>query len=818
MLQLSTSVLASIVHVARRSKLRHVTVFACIVSIGLAWVFLAGFASAADIIWDGSSSANWSVGANWTSNNAPVGGETVRFDQNSTANLNTVNDIVGLSVAGIVNTALAGTPNVGVAGPVSITGNPLTIGSTGLIMVSGNPRGPDPYTVPAQADMTVDVDLTLSADQLWKAGGPGTATAAQASGNQALIVGASANSHTVTLNGFKPKLTVISNQFDQIIVNSKLVDGSVPSQVVITKATGTTTSIAYDTGNINTTTRVRLSGNNTYSGGTDIIGGRQIIQLNSNSVAGVSGPLGTGPITIHTDAPLAGGLPNNQAPYFSPFGADRTLYNDIIMNNVIANTTATPGQSYPTMYNVGSSGDTAHTLTLNGAISIQTSGSVLQNSAAANQTTAAGDMVVNGSVLLGGADFNSDGKVDAGDYVDWRKNSAAHGGADAYRVWRETFGTTIPTLDNLPITTGTISTGQTASGTTAPGKIVYNGNIVQTNAAVYTMNVQNGSAAQPTIVQLNGQNTYAGGTALTAIDATSPTANANLGFGSSSVLSGSTIVSGPLGTGTLTLGSATTGNASSVEALGGARTIDNPIALPFNQSNLVVRGSNDLTLNGAISGFGSVTMNGTGKLILTGTDSYTGGASGITNVNSGTMLVNGSLTGSSASVAAGATLGGSGSIAGAVTSTGTIAPGSGGIGTLTIGNALTLNDTSKLAVDLGSAGSHDLINVATDLTVPNTGGVVTVNLANAGGMGAGTFTLIDYTGTLNGDFSTLVLGTQPGGFTYSLINNSGNTSVDLQVTPAASGLNGATGVPEPGSLALALIAIGSTMVYRRRKS
>ena len=33
---------------------------------------------------------------------------------------------------------------------------------------------------------------------------------------------------------------------------------------------------------------------------------------------------------------------------------------------------------------------------------------------------------------------------------------------------------------------------------------------------------------------------------------------------------------------------------------------------------MVVRGSNDLTFNGAISGFGSVTMNGTGKLTLGG--------------------------------------------------------------------------------------------------------------------------------------------------------------------------------------------------------
>ena len=50
-------------------------------------------------------------------------------------------------------------------------------------------------------------------------------------------------------------------------------------------------------------------------------------------------------------------------------------------------------------------------------------------------------------------------------------------------------------------------------------------------------------------------------------------------------------------------------------------------------------------------------------------------------------------------------------------------------------------------------------------------------------MSAGTYPIIDYTGTLTGDPLTgLTLGTQPSGFTFSLINNTGNTSIDLQVT------------------------------------
>jgi hypothetical protein len=38
-------------------------------------------------------------------------------------------------------------------------------------------------------------------------------------------------------------------------------------------------------------------------------------------------------------------------------------------------------------------------------------------------------------------DFNADGKVDAADYVVWRKDPTAHGGDPAgYNTWRTNFG------------------------------------------------------------------------------------------------------------------------------------------------------------------------------------------------------------------------------------------------------------------------------------------------------------------------------------------------------------------------------------------
>jgi hypothetical protein len=37
-------------------------------------------------------------------------------------------------------------------------------------------------------------------------------------------------------------------------------------------------------------------------------------------------------------------------------------------------------------------------------------------------------------------DWNSDAKVDAADYVTWRKNPAANGGPGGYTLWRQNYG------------------------------------------------------------------------------------------------------------------------------------------------------------------------------------------------------------------------------------------------------------------------------------------------------------------------------------------------------------------------------------------
>jgi fibronectin-binding autotransporter adhesin len=771
----------------------------CAMGLAVACSVVSLSARAADDSWKGTTNALWSVGTNWSLGASPGSGDVVRFDNQSTSNLTLNNDLFGVSVQGIANTQGSG---VGPSGNVAITGNPITVGSVGIRNGSGSPPDQFGYGA-AQVNMTVDVDLTLSANQSWKGGGPGTGTP----GQQSVIIGASPNSHTVTLNGFKPTIQAISNAFDQIIVNSKLVDGSGASSLSISKAVVQT--------NHNANMRVRIAGDNTYSGGTDILGARQDIQIASSSVksgnAIVSGPFGTNAITVTPDVGFAGA--NNQNPYFQAYGADREVDNDITVNGSML---------FASSLDDTSSGDTAHrTLTLGGTITVPGNGSFLQFplkqiAAGSARLDGAGDTVFTGNMLLTGT----------------------------------TTALTIGQGGDGPVAGTTVAA-------TVIGKQVFNGNILQTNGSgTSTVTIANGTAAVPTVVQLNGQNTFVA-TTLAAVGGSTagdynfdgkvdagdyviwrkdPAGNggdpagftawranfgrvysANLGIGSSSVLDGSNnIISGPLGLGTLTVSGATT-NGSTIEAIGGARSVANTVVIgPTVQAQMNVMGSNDLTFTGNIGGVGKLTKNGSAKLILNGTgNSYTGD----TVVNSGTLLVNGAVTGTgSTTINYHGTLGGGttatpGTLSGNVTSFGTISPGA-SIGTLTLNGSLSLNDGSSFRFELGSSGS-DLLNVGTDLTLPSSG-FSTVNLVNAGGMTAGLYTLIDYNGTALTDITALHLGTQPGGFTYQLINNQGNTSIDLQVNSAGGGSGSGLGtnVPEPMTLGLVLVGFAALCVGR----
>jgi len=178
-------------------------------------------------------------------------------------------------------------------------------------------------------------------------------------------------------------------------------------------------------------------------------------------------------------------------------------------------------------------------------------------------------------------------------------------------------------------------------------------------------------------------------------------------------------------------------------------------------------------------GINTITKVGSGNWTLTGANTYTGG----TFVNGGTLTVNnssGSGTGTAAvTVNSNATLAGTGLISGPVTVNpgGAIAPGSGGVGTLTLNNNLTLTNGARLLFELGSTAASDKIVVAGALQL---GG--TLMVTNAPGFGAGTYTRIQYSGALTGTLP--LLGSLPAGYTAAVnTNTAGQIRLVVQSAP-----------------------------------
>jgi fibronectin-binding autotransporter adhesin len=208
--------------------------------------------------------------------------------------------------------------------------------------------------------------------------------------------------------------------------------------------------------------------------------------------------------------------------------------------------------------------------------------------------------------------------------------------------------------------------------------------------------------------------------------------------------------------GTLNIGAGSGAGALNATAVnGGAGTA----ILNFNHT------SASYTFVPIITGSIAVNHVGSGTTVLNGANTYVGA----TTVNAGTLRVNGSLGAASAvAVNSGATLGGIGTVSGAVTvaNGGTLAPGN-SPGTITLGS-LVLNNTSALAYELGAlqppgiAGTDsDLINVTGALALDGL-----LNVTNTGAFGTGTYRLINYGGAFTNN--TLDLASAPGGFGYRI--------------------------------------------------
>jgi autotransporter-associated beta strand protein len=262
----------------------------------------------------------------------------------------------------------------------------------------------------------------------------------------------------------------------------------------------------------------------------------------------------------------------------------------------------------------------------------------------------------------------------------------------------------------------------------------------------------------------------------------------------------------------------------------------------FEVADVTGDSSADLLVSMVLSGSGAqggsaggINKNGTGTMTLTSPNTYNGN----TTISAGTLTLsgNGSISNSplitlnstgaildvstiAFTLSANQTLSGVGSVTGVVNvaSGGTIAAGTNSYGNLSL-SSLTLNNGASINVRPSSASV--IVSDSNSLTTSGGANSVIINLGT-NSIPTGIYTLIDYSGSIQGGgFNAFQLGSTPGSsFGYLLVNNTANSSVDLEVftnvPPAISGspspADGAAGVtnypvlnvnvtdPNPGNL------------------
>ena len=311
--------------------------------------------------------------------------------------------------------------------------------------------------------------------------------------------------------------------------------------------------------------------------------------------------------------------------------------------------------------------------------------------------------------------------------------------------------------------TTTINTGATlalsGTGSIAPSAgVVANGGL--------DISATTAGAAITTLSGASTGGVILGAQTLTLTAASGTFAGTISGTGSLVLSSGTEILTGAntyTGGTTITSGSLQIGNGTTAGSILG-NVLDNA-ALIYNHADTV-------TLATITSGPGTLTQAGTGKLILNGVNTYTG----LTTIAAGSLMVGdaahpGARITGAVTVGAGTLLQGHGTILGAVTNTGTVAPG-GSIGTLTVGT-FTQGSSGTLAIEISPTANSRLAST----------GPASLNGTVALTFDPGTYTTHAYqilTGTpVTGRFSTVTLAGLPTDLVAGIIYNPNAVEADL---------------------------------------
>ena len=289
-------------------------------------------------------------------------------------------------------------------------------------------------------------------------------------------------------------------------------------------------------------------------------------------------------------------------------------------------------------------------------------------------------------------------------------------------------------------------------------------------------------------------------------------------FQSSVVAGGEMIPNGSsvdLGAGTVFKLAAGAGTTETINALTGSGNTQRHEGVPGLQTLAIGSAggggnySGEIS-NGSINGQLAITKLGGGAQTLSGISTYTGA----TKIQAGSLLVNGTISGSAFSVEGG-TLGGSGTVGATTMTSGVIAPGN-SPGILNTGN-LSLNGGS-LAFELNGSATSQYDSIATtgtitlgaDIPIAITLGYDPVDFADtftllsndaADVVNLGAFRL-SYLGNTLDEGETFTVGSQE--FIMSYMGGSGNDIV-------------LSAIPEPGTAGLTAGALVLALARRRRR-
>ncbi|HYR76789.1 MAG TPA: autotransporter-associated beta strand repeat-containing protein, partial [Pyrinomonadaceae bacterium] len=594
------------------------------------------------------------------------------------------------------------------------------------------------------ANWVGDVAPTVGDSLVFDATGVGT----RPSPNSDFANGTSFGSITVSMGGYTLGGNSVSLTTGLTVSNAS--GSSTVSQVM--DGAGTVTKTDGGT--------LTLSAANTYTGATNINGGVVSIAADNNlgTVPGspTVGQLTFGGGTLQTTATFT--LSSNRGIAFnSPVTIDVASSTTLTYGGIAAGAGELTKTSAGTLTLSGANTYTGTTTISAGVVNIQNA-TALGTTAAGTTVASGARLEVQGDIAVGAEALTINGT--GGGSGALLNVSGSNSWAGAITLGSaSTIGSTAGTLTGTGgITNGgflltVAGAGNTTLSTTA---ISGTGGLTKTDGGTLT---------------LSAANTYTGATDING-GVVSIAADNNLG-----TAPGSPTV------GQLTFGGGTLQTTATF-------TLSSNRGIAFNSTGTIdVASSATLTYGGIGAGSGGLTKTSDGTLTLSGANTYTG----MTTVSAGTLLVNGSQSGSEVSVNGG-TLGGTVTV-GMITSTssgGTISVGSpaSNPGILNSGNVNWSSGSPTFVVQLNgtTAGSgYDQLNVTG--TVNLTGATLSASLGftPAGGT---QLTIINNDGTdaVVGTFSGLAEGatvTLNGvNFTISYVGGTGNDVVLTTGTPS----------------------------------